>query len=277
MVFNIRTKTKFGIYATYLLLGVIVLFPTAWVLFGSLKPTNELFAFPATFIPREFTLENYVTVFRRTPMSLYLKNTFFVAIITVIGSLLLAAPASYGFSRYEFRLKYPLLIGMLGLQLIPSTVNIIPYYVMLSRLNLLNSLTGLILIYISGRIPFSIWILKGFFDSLPESLIDAAKVDGCSPTRTFWSIMLPLSLPGLGAAGFLSFLAAWGELLIPLIVASSRDVAVVSVGLYTFFGEDVTAYNQLFAATIVAVLPILAMFFLSQETFVSGLTRGSGK
>lgn len=274
------TAKKRGIvntYLMYLLLALVILFPATWVLFGSIKPTSELFAFPATFIPQAFTLENYVSVLQRTPMLLYLKNTVLVALLTVFGSLLLAAPGAYGFSRFDFRLKYPLLIAMLGLQLIPSTVNIIPYYVMFARLNLLNSLTGLTLIYISGRIPFSIWILKGFFDSLPESIIDAAKVDGCSPMRTFWTILLPLSLPGLGAAGFLSFLAAWGELLIPLTVASSRDVAVVSVGLYTFFGEGFTAYNQLFAATMMSVLPILVVFFFSQQSFIAGLTRGTGK
>lgn len=255
----------------------IVLFPLTWVFFGSFKPTAELFTYPATILPQEFTFDNYITVFRRTPMMTYIRNTLVVAGFTIVGSLVLAAPAAYGFSRFNFRMKYPLLIAMLGLQLIPSTVNIIPYYVMMSRLGLLNTLTGLSLVYISGRIPFSIWILKGFFDSLPESLAEAARVDGCGQIRTFLSIMLPLSLPGLGAAAFLSFLAAWGELLIPLVIASARDVAVISVGLYTFFGEDVTAYNQLFAATVTTVLPIMIMFLMTQETFVSGLTKGSGK
>ncbi len=264
-------------YLWYLLLFVVVLFPLAWVFFGSFKPITELFSYPPKFFPEQWTMQNYRDVFQRTPMMLYMKNTFIVAIATVLGSLSLAAPAAYGFSRYDFRLKYPLLIAMLGLQLIPSTVNIVPYYLMMSKLNLLNTLSGLSLIFISGRIPFSIWILKGFFDSLPRSLAEAARIDGCGPLRAFWSIMLPLSLPGLGAAGFLSFLSAWGEMLIPLVVTSAKNVSVISVGLFKFFGDDITAYSQLFAATVTSVLPIVVMFLLSQETFVSGLTSGSGK
>ena len=265
-------------YLAYAALLAIVLLPLSWMLFGSFKHPTEIFTYPPTFLPRQPTLDNYVLVFSKTEMLTYLWNTFVVAVGSTAASLALAAPAAYGFSHYEFRLKYPLLVAMLAVQLIPGSVNIIPYYIMMSRLGLLNTLLGLGLIYTSIRIPFSIWILKGYFDSLPPSLPEAALVDGCSNFRILWNIMLPLSLPGMGAAGFLSLLFSWGQFLLPLVVASSTRTMVVGVGLYSFFGPDGDVYyHHLFAASVIAILPVVIAYFLAQETFVAGLTKGSVK
>jgi len=273
-----RTLSRSLHYLVYLVLISIILFPLSWVLLGSFKHPTEIFTYPPTFFPRQFTFENYVEVFTRTEMVNYILNTIIAAVSSTVLSLMFASLAGYGFSRYEFKMKYPLLVAMLGLQLIPGSVNIIPYYIMMSKLGLLNTLFGLTLIYTSIRIPFSTWILKGYFDTLPRSLSDAARVDGCSTLRIFWNIMLPLSLPGLGAAGFLSLLAAWGQFLLPLVVASSNRTMVVGVGLYSFFGtEGNVYYHHLFAASIITITPVLVAYFLAQETFVSGLTRGANK
>ena len=270
-------KQKAWLYACYLVLGVVVLFPMSWALLGSFKDPSEIFSFPPTIWPRHFTLTNYMDVIRRTDLPSYLLNTAIVSGFTVLLTLTVGSLAAYGFSRWNFRYKYVILIILLVLQLIPHTVNVIPYYVMMNKLNLLNTLTGLIIIYSATHIPFAIWILKGHFDSLPLSLDEAAVMDGCSKLRIFWSIILPLSLPGLAAAGFLTFIAAWGEFLIPLVIASSRDVAVISVGLYSFFGIDVTAYHHLFAASVMATTPVIIAYLFSQEYFISGLASGSEK
>ncbi len=264
-------------YVGYLLIVLIVLFPVSWVIFGSFKSPQEIFIYPPTIVPRNFTFANYLEVFAKTPIPRQLWNTVIVTLGSTVLSLLFASLAAFGFSRYDFKLKEVLLVGMLALQLVPATVNLIPYYKMMVKLNLLNTLIGLILIYTAMRIPFSTWILKAYYDSLPQSLMDAALIDGCSHFRVFWNIMLPLSLPGIGAAGFLSFLGGWGEFLIPLTIASNRDVSVISVGLYAFFGGEIQVYNLLFAASVIATAPVLIAFLLSQETFISGLTAGSGK
>ncbi len=267
-----------GRYGAYAVLAAVVLLPLSWVLLSSFKHATEIFTYPPTIFPRKFTLGNYAEVLGRTEMVRYLANTLVVSVLSTLLSLLVAAPAAYGFSHYQFRLKYPLLIAMLGIQLIPGSVNIIPYYIMMSKMGLLNTLTGLTLIYASIRVPFSIWILKAHFDSVPPSLAESARIDGCSGVQILWSIVLPLSLPGLGAAGFLSLLFSWGQFLLPLVIASSRQTMVVGVGLYSFFGvEGNVYYHHLFAASVIAVAPLLIAYLIAQETFVAGLTRGAVK
>ena len=267
-----------GRYGGFLVLALVILFPLSWVLLSSFKEPREIFSYPPTIFPRKFIITNYVDVFSRTEMVLYLKNTVIVAVLAVAVCLLIAAPAAYGFSYYRFKMKYTLLIAMLGIQLIPGTVNIIPYYIMMSKIGLLNTLSGLILIFASVRIPFSIWILKAHFDTIPSSLSDSARLDGCSGVRILWSIILPLSLPGLGAAGFLTLLFSWGQFLLPLVVASSRETMLVSVGLYSFFGAEGDVYfHHLSAACVIASIPLVVGYLVAQRGFVSGLTHGAVK
>lgn len=273
-----RTRSKIAVYVGYLLIIAVVLGPLSWVILTSFKPAAEIFQFPVRLLPQNPTLTNYGYVLGGTRLPRFILNTVVVGAMTTVLCLVLAAPAAYGFSRYKFRLKYPLLIILLGLQLIPSSVNIVPYYVMISNYGLLNTRMALVVIFTSLRIPFSVWILKAYFDSLPQSLPEAAIVDGCSPLGVFWYVMLPLSLPGLGAAGFLTFLSVWGQFLIPIVIASAPDVALVGVGLYNFFGPDGgIEVNVLFAATVISVLPVVIAYFVAQETFISGLARGSTK
>jgi ABC-type glycerol-3-phosphate transport system permease component len=275
-----RSRIGGGRIATYLLyavIAVIVLFPLSWALLGAFKNPGEIFQYPPRLWPRHFTITNFRDVVERTGFLNYMVNTAIVAGLTVVCTLALGALGAYGFSRWEFRFKYPILVFLLALQLIPSTVNIIPYYMMMNSLGLLNTLTGLVIIYTATHIPFTIWILKGFYDTIPKSLDEAGQMDGASRFRIFWNVILPISTPGLAAAGFLVFLAAWGEFLIPLVVANTRDTAVISVGLYAFFGIDVTAYHYLFAASTMATAPVILVYLFAQEYFVSGLTAGSEK
>lgn len=264
-------------YTLYGMLSLLVLFPLAWVLLGSFKNPGEIFAFPTTFWPRDFTFTNYADVINRTALPTYLWNTVIVTASTLVLTLFIGTVAAYGFSRWDFPFKDTILVVLLILQLIPSTVNIVPYYMMLNSLDLLNTHAGLIIIYTAGNIPFVIWIMKGYFDTLPRSLDEAAVIDGCSMFRVFWSIILPLSLPGLSAAGFLTFLSAWSEFLLPLVLANSREVAVMSVGLYSFFGADSTAYHYAFAASVMSTAPVIIAYLFAQEYLVSGLASGAEK
>ncbi len=270
-------RRRLVLYGLYAVLAVVVLFPMSWALLGSFKNASEIFQYPPRLWPRDFTLTNFRDVIERTGFVAYLANTAFVSALTVVATLAFGSVAAYGFSRWDFPLKYPIMIGLLALQLIPSTVNIIPYYVMMNGLGLLNTLAGLVIIYTATHIPFTIWVLKGYYDTIPRSLDEAAQIDGASRLRIYRSVILPLSLPGLAAAGFLVFLAAWGEFLIPLVIANSRDTAVISVGLYSFFGIDVTAYHYLFAASTMATAPVIMVYIFAQEYFISGLTSGAEK
>jgi ABC-type glycerol-3-phosphate transport system permease component len=265
-------------YIFYPVLLAAVVLPLGWVLFGGFKSSGELFLYPPTMWPRSPTIQNFTDIFTRLEFGRYVWNTVVVSAWTVVLTLFLGGLAGYALSRWDFRYKDVLLITLLGLQLIPSTVNIVPYYMIMNQLGLLNTLTGLVLIYTATSIPLTIWVLKGFFDTVPRSLDEAAAIDGCSKWRTYWSVIVPLSLPGLSVAGFLVFVGAWSEFLVPLVVASNRDVAVVSVGLFTFFGPDSqTAYTALFAATLVTVTPVIIAYFFAQRFLVSGLTAFAEK
>ena len=269
---------EMGRYGGYLLLALVVLLPLSWVVLSSFKHPSEIFTYPPSIFPRWFVISNYLDVLGRTEMGLYLFNTVVVAVLSMALTLVIAAPAAYGFSYYNFKMKYPLLIAMLGLQLIPGSVNIIPYYIMMAKLGLLNRLSGLILIFAAIRVPFAIWILKAHFDTIPSSLAESARLDGCSNPRILWSIILPLSLPGLGAAGFLTLLFSWGQFLLPLVVASSRETMLVAVGLYSFFGtEGAVSYHYLFAASVITSVPLVIGYLLTQKSFISGLTQGAVK
>jgi ABC-type glycerol-3-phosphate transport system permease component len=265
-------------YIFYPLLAAAILLPLSWVLFGGFKNPNELFTYPPTIWPRSPTIHNFVDVFTRLDFSRYIWNTIVVSFWTVILTLFFGGLGGYALSRWDFRYKDVLLIALLGLQLIPSTVNIVPYYMIMNRLGLLNTLTGLVMIYTASNIPITIWVLKGFFNTVPRSLDEAAAIDGCSKWRTFWSVIIPLSLPGLSVAGFLIFVSAWSEFLVPLVIAPNRDVAVTSVGLFTFFGPDTaTSYTSLFAATLITVAPVVIGYFFAQRFIISGLTAFAEK
>jgi ABC-type glycerol-3-phosphate transport system permease component len=271
MIPELRRPATFA-YAFYPVLAIVVLAPFAWAFLGAFKSSSEVFAYPPTFWPRSPTFQNFYDVFQRLGFGLYIWNTALVAVLTVLATLFLGGLAAYAMSRWDFRFKNVLLVSLLGLQLIPSTVNIVPYYMIMNQLGLLNTLAALVLIYTATHTPVTIWVLRGFFDTIPRILDEAAAIDGCSKWRTFWTIILPLSLPGLSVAAFLVFVASWSEFLVPLVVATSKDVTVVSVGLYNIFGPDATSYTTLFAATVVTVVPVLLAYFWVQRYLVSGLT-----
>jgi len=265
------------IYGLYAFIFVQVLFPLSWAFFGAFKSPSEIFAYPPSFWPRNATLENFQNVLTRGSFARAVWNTVIVSAVSVVLTLALGSMAAYAISRWNFRFKDTFLVVLLGLQLIPSTVNIVPYYLMMNELGLLNTLTGLVVIYTASNIPITIWLLKGFFDTIPVSLDEAAAIDGCSKFRTFFSIVLPLSLPGMSVAGFLAFISCWSEFLVPLVIAPSRDTTVVSVGLYNFFGPDGVEYNALFAATLITVAPVIVAYLFAQRYIVSGLTAFSEK
>ena len=262
----------------YALLVIVVLLPLSWALFGSLKPQSEIFAYPPTLLPKEFSLQAYVDVLTRTQIPRFLLNSIVVTLITTVLVVIFASVAAYGFSRWNFRGKNVTMVGLLVLQLIPSGVTIIPYYLMLNQLNLLNTHAGLILVFTATHIPFAMWIIKGQFDSIPTALDEAAIIDGASRIRVLWTVIMPVSLPGIGAAACLTFITVWAEFLIPMVLANSPETTLVSVGLYNLFGRDSTTFfNQLFAAAVLATTPVIIAYLLAQEQFISGLTGGAEK
>lgn len=272
------TIERFIGLALYALIVLVVMLPLSWALFGSFKPQAEMFAYPPTLLPREFSLEGYFEVLRRTRIPDFMVNSLIVTMATTVLALAFASVAAYGFSRWDFRYKNFILVALLVCQLIPASVTIIPYYLMMNQLDLLNTHAGMIIIFTATSIPFALWILKGTFDTIPRSLDEAAIIDGASRFRVLRMVIMPLSLPGLGAAACLTFITTWAEFLVPMVIANSPDTTLVSVGIYNLFGRDsATFYNQLFAAATLATAPVIIVYLLAQEQFVSGLTGGAEK
>lgn len=262
----------------YVLIVPFVVLPLAWALFGSFKPQKEIFAFPPTLLPREFSFEAYLTIMTKTRIPQYLVNSFVVTSISTVLVLIMAGVAAYGFSRWSFPFKGGVMVLLLVCQLIPSAVTIIPYYLIMSSLNLLDTHVGLIAILTATHVPFAVWILKGQFDSIPTALDEAAIIDGCSRFRILLSIIVPNSLPGFGAAAALSFITIWAEFLVPLVIAKTSETTMISAGIYSLFGVDSTTYYpQLFAATVIATVPIVVIYLLAQKQFIAGLTGGAEK
>lgn len=273
-----RPWQRFVGLTAYALLVMVVILPLSWAFFGSLKPQSEIFSYPPSFFPREFSLQAYIDILTRTQIPRFLVNSIVVTLVTTVLVILCASVAAYGFSRWNFRGKNVVMVGLLVCQLIPSGVTIIPYYLMMNQLNLLNTHAGLILIFTATHVPFALWIIKGQFDAIPVSLDEAAVIDGASRWRVLFTVIMPVSLPGIGAAACLTFITVWAEFLIPMVLANSPETTLVSVGLYNLFGRDSTTfYNQLFAAAVLATTPVIIAYLVAQEQFISGLTGGAEK
>ncbi|CAH1689061.1 ABC transmembrane type-1 domain-containing protein [Hyphomicrobiales bacterium] len=272
-----KTQRFLGL-TLYALVVLVVMLPLSWAFFGSFKPQSEIFAYPPRLLPEAFSISAYAEILSRTEIPRFLLNSIIVTLATTILVLIVASIAAYGFSRWEFRYKNGIMVALLVCQLIPSGVIIIPYYVMMSEINLVNTHIGLILVFTSTHIPFALWIIKGQFDAIPTTLDEAAIIDGASRVRILWTVIIPVSLPGLGAAACLTFITVWAEFLVPMVLANSPETTLVSVGLYNLFGRDSTTfYNQLFAAATLATAPVIIAYLLAQEQFISGLTGGAEK
>lgn len=269
-----------GLYLVYVVTVIISLFPILTVLMLSMKQRDEVFAYPPSFFPASFNLSAYVYIFTETTLGRMLWNSVFITVCSVAGSILIAAPAAYAFSRMQFRGQRPMLLLLLIYQMVSSIVVAIPLYRYYETLNLLDTHMGVILIYITVEIPFTIWLLKGFFDSIPPALDEAARIDGASRMQVLRMVILPLAKPGLAAALVFNVIAAWSQFIIPFILLQKSELLPISIGVLNFApgqteGEVTIPY--LAAASIVAMLPAVLMFIILQRFIVQALTAGSVK
>ncbi|WP_377887920.1 carbohydrate ABC transporter permease [Alkalihalobacillus sp. R86527] len=256
----------------------VVMFPFLWMLASSIKPLSELFgekAFsPFTSNP---TLQNYVSVFVDYPFLRYLWNSFVVAGITTVYTVLVASFAAYAIARLNFRGK-PIILGVvLSVSMFPQIATISPIYIFLKNLGLTNSYLGLIIPYTTITLPLSIWILVTFFRKIPFDLEEAARIDGASLWQTYWKVIMPLAVPGIFTTAILVFIAAWNEFLFALTINTADKYKTVPVGIALFQGQFTIPWGEVSAATVVVTIPLVIMVLIFQRRIVSGLTSGSVK
>jgi ABC-type glycerol-3-phosphate transport system permease component len=264
-------------WALVLVALVMVVFPFYWMINTSLKPASEIFLSPPTFISSNWSLDAYVTVLTQRPFARYFLNSLVVTLGTTVLSVTLAAFAAYGFTRFFPRGATPFIVFLLFTKMLPETLLIIPYFQLMSSLGLLNSYFALILAYSSFALPFSVWMLIGFFRSIPRDIDEAAKIDGASDLQTFFLVILPLARPGLVAVALFTFLIAWNSYLWALVLTTDASMHVLSVGVANMVGEYRVQWNELMAASVIAVVPVMLLFSFLEKHLVNAITSGAVK
>ncbi len=264
-------------WALVLVSLVMVVFPFYWMINTSLKPASEIFLSPPTFISSNWSLDAYVTVLTERPFARYFLNSLVVTLGTTVLSVTLAAFAAYGFTRFFPRGATPFIVFLLFTKMLPETLLIIPYFQLMSSVGLLNSYFALILAYSSFALPFSVWMLIGFFRSIPRDIDEAAKIDGASYLQTFFLVILPLARPGLVAVALFTFLIAWNSYLWALVLTTDASMHVLSVGVANMVGEYRVQWNELMAAAVIAAVPVMLLFSFLEKHLVNAITSGAVK
>jgi multiple sugar transport system permease protein len=254
-----------------------VLAPYAWMFITSIKPPDELYTKVVDYWPRRPTFEGYRLLLETTPFLTYMRNSGIVALSTCAVALVVAVSAAYCFSRLHFRGKGVLLFGFLVTQLFPSVLLVLPLFLIMRTLGILNTPPALILAHSTFAVPFSTWLLTGFFNAIPRELDEAATIDGCSRLQAFRFVLLPLSAPGLAAALTYIFIYSWNEFIYALTFTADLRARTIPVGLQTFMGEFIIRWDLLTAGGVITALPIVFFFMLVQRHLIAGLTAGAVK
>jgi multiple sugar transport system permease protein len=263
------------VYPLAALLVVLSLFPFAWMALSSIKQLRELYTVPPTWIPVVPTLANYRKVVFASTIPRYFLNSGIIALGSTLIALMFAVPAAYGFARFRFRGRRFCQACILAGQMLPTAAIIVPLFIVLRVLGLLNTYAGLILVYLILTLPLSVWMLISYFRAIPVDVEEAAIVDGATRFGVLLRITFPLSLPGVVAVLVYSFITAWNEFIFALCFALDSRVRTLPIGLAEFSTEFNTDWGAVMAASMVMTLPVLIIFFAMQRLFISGLTSGA--
>jgi arabinogalactan oligomer/maltooligosaccharide transport system permease protein len=263
-------------YVILTLTAIFILYPVVWVVTGSLNPGDSLFS--TRLIPEVLTLDHYKYLWFETKYFTWYKNTFFIAFWNMVISTLLVVTAAYAFSRFRFPGRRQGLMAMLVLQMFPGFMGMIAIYILLLQINLLDNHWGLILVYAGGSIPFGAWLVKGYFDGLPRSLEEAAKIDGASHVTIFFRIMMPLSKPILVFIAVTNFIGPWMDFIFARLILRSSEKKTLAVGLFEMVtGRGNSEFTNFAAGAVLVALPITILFLLFQKHLVEGLKAGANK
>jgi ABC-type glycerol-3-phosphate transport system permease component len=259
-----------------LVIAFFALAPLVWATLSSLKPSNQILEYPPHLFPRQITFEHYARVFADKGLQ-YLTNSVIVSAFTVVLSLLAGALAAYALARYRFRGHQFLMVFTIAIMSIPIASLLVPTFTLLSTIGLINTRLGLVLLYTAYQLPLVIWMLYGYFLSLPVEVENAARIDGYGALGTLRRIVLPLSKPGLVAAALFVVVFSWNDFVVALTMTSAEAVRTFPVAVYFYLGFYGREWGPLLAASVISIVPVIALFMLLQRYFVTGLTGGSVK
>lgn len=264
---------------TYLLLvffALIFVYPLVLMIISAFKSTREIFADPFG-LPTVWRFENFATVWGKARFNMYFVNSIMVTLISTVLVLVLSSLAAFALSRYKFRLNSLLYMFFLAGIMIPIRLGILPLFVLMRNLDLLNTHWSLILTYVSSGMPMSVFLLTGFFKTIPKDLEYSARIDGCSDLQIFYQIMLPLVRPGLATVALVNSIPWWNDFFFPLLYIQTDRLKTIPLGMTLFFGQYMTDWSLLFAGMVIASIPLLMMYLTMSKQFISGLTAGALK
>ena len=264
------TRTPPWLYAVMVAGLVLVVIPFVWMLLSSFKPEAEVRAMPPTWWPETITTDNYNQLFTKLDFPRFFMNSAIVAVAVAAGNMVFCSMLGYALAKLDFPGKKVVFAIVLGTLMVPGVVTFVPLFVLTTNIGLTNTLPGMILPFLAG--PFGVFLMRQFIMSLPDELIQAARVDGAGELRIFFSIILPLCGPAVATLGVLTFLTSWNNFLWPLVVATSEDKYTLPVALALYaVGQNATKYGLLLAGSVVVVIPVLAVFLLLQRRIMQGI------
>ncbi len=273
---HLGNHARFGLLHFVLIVaGITALIPFIWMISTSLKGQMEVLSATPTFWPEAWRWQNYKEVFEQVPFGRFYLNTIIVTVARVIGQVFFAALAAFAFARLKFPGRNLLFFGVLAVMMVPGQVTLVPNYVLLKYLGWLDSYQGLIVPSLFSA--FGTFLLRQFYLSLPQNLIDAAVLEGCNPLQVFWHVALPLSRSIMVAFGVLVTLWSWNDFLWPLIITNSTDMQMLSVGIAYFQGQFVSNFAVMMAAATLATLPMVIVFIFAQRFLIEGITMSGMK
>ena len=275
ILYIIGTVLKFIVLLVY---GLLVIFPFAWIFITSIKPSQaEIYQFPISYWPEQASLANYFEIFTIGHFGTFYLNSIIVSITAGVLAVFIAILGGYVIARYKFKLRGVVLFIFLFTQMIPMFIMLAPLYQMMASVGMVNKLPTLIILYTSMMIPFSVVTLRGFFQGIPNSLEEAAMIDGCGRLRALFSIIVPVMLPGIAATFIFAFVNCWNELFTAVIFIDVEKYKTIPVALNSFILKYDIDWGPLTAGTVMSILPTIVLFGFAQRYMASGLTNGAVK
>ena len=274
-----RNRTLSAILAYVVVFIAIIFFilPMVWIIYTSFRTQPSIFTGDVISPIREYTLENYETILSVTDFPTFFLNSFRIAFFVTIISLFCSVIAAYSLSRFELRGKNALIMAVFSTQMFPQVLLIIPIYLIIFSLSLLDTGVGVVLGQLILVLPFQVWMLKGYFDNIPIDLDEAARIDGCNIPQRLIHVILPVAMPGIMVAAFFSFVVSWGDFLIVSVISQSQRTATVTLVIQRLSSALLIRWGQVAAATVLTIVPTIILFSLVQSRLVAGLTAGAVK
>jgi len=280
-----RLKTRIGAGLRHITLFIamsIICIPGLWIVLNSFRPTVDIMAKPPVWVPRGLNLDNYRAMFGGAgeggvPVVQYFTNSLIISVTSTVIAILIGMAGGYAFARYRFRGKSAIFIGLLLTRAVPGVALSLPLFIVMAKTGLIDTHVGLILVYVAMNVPFTIWLIDGFFRQVPPDLAEAAEIDGCTRWQAFWKVEFPVAKSGVASAGIFAFLTSWNEYALASQLTRSTFSKTMPVGLRDFTSEFTINWGGMCALAVLMIIPALILTFLVQKHLIAGLTFGGVK